>query len=123
MASFVDYQYEAMKAEGYRFTDIIGQAGLEATYEQYLRGQDGILRAETDRFGNRVRGFRANGTGCRQRPDTDFRCTAAGYCFERALAQVIADLRKKAIRRPVGVLWWHWTLIQAAFSHSQLSYL
>jgi penicillin-binding protein 2 len=89
-----DYQYEAMKAEGYRFTDIIGQAGLEATYEQYLRGQDGILRVETDRFGNRVRVLERTepvaGSDLILTLDARLQDIA-----ERALAQVIADLREK----------------------------
>ncbi|HZK24261.1 MAG TPA: penicillin-binding protein 2 [Oscillospiraceae bacterium] len=89
-----DYQYEAMKAEGYRFTDIIGQAGLESTYEQYLHGQDGILRIETDRFGNRVRVLErtepVGGNDLELTLDTRLQEIAA-----RSLAQGIADLQKK----------------------------
>jgi penicillin-binding protein 2 len=34
-------QYEALKGEGYGLNDVVGAAGLEVTYEQYLRGQPG----------------------------------------------------------------------------------
>ncbi len=38
----------------YRGTDSIGKFGVEKTWEEYLRGQDGILRVETNRFGRRI---------------------------------------------------------------------
>jgi penicillin-binding protein 2 len=39
----------------YRIDDIIGIYGIESTWEQELRGQDGVLRVETNRFGRRTR--------------------------------------------------------------------
>jgi penicillin-binding protein 2 len=34
--------YESMKDQGYGMNDIVGQAGLEEVYEQYLRGKKGM---------------------------------------------------------------------------------
>ena len=86
-------QYQELKREGYRFTDIIGQSGLEATYEKYLRGQDGTLRVETNRFGNRVRELeRINpvpGNTLHLTLDLQLQEIA-----ENALAQVIAELKE-----------------------------
>lgn len=39
----------------YRFTDIIGHQGVERTWDHYLRGEDGYLQVETNRYGRRVR--------------------------------------------------------------------
>ncbi len=36
-----DTEYEALKDEGYKFTDEIGKQGIEKVCEQYLRGEDG----------------------------------------------------------------------------------
>jgi penicillin-binding protein 2 len=50
-------QLQQMQEQGryYRGTDSIGQFGVEKTWEEYLRGQDGILRVETNRYGRRIR--------------------------------------------------------------------
>ena len=39
-------QYEAMKDDGYGVDDIIGQYGIEAQNEAYLRGRNGVKRIE-----------------------------------------------------------------------------
>lgn len=43
------------QAEGYRMGDPFGQAGLEYTYEKYLRGQDGGRQVEVDSMARPVR--------------------------------------------------------------------
>ncbi|EEG78143.1 penicillin-binding protein 2 [Dethiobacter alkaliphilus] len=50
-------QIRAAQAQGimYRGTDDIGRGGVEATWEQYLRGEEGKLLVETNRYGRRTR--------------------------------------------------------------------
>jgi len=45
-------ELDAHKDEGYTMNDQYGQAGLENTYQKYLRGQDGALEMEVDAHGN-----------------------------------------------------------------------
>src|SRR5262249_41628825 len=44
-------QYKAMKKRGYQATDSIGQAGIEASYDEYLRGKDGTAQLTVDSRG------------------------------------------------------------------------
>ncbi len=44
-------QYKTMKKRGYQPTDSIGQAGIEATYDTYLRGKDGKAQLTVDSRG------------------------------------------------------------------------
>ncbi len=44
-------EYKARKESGYSQNDIIGKAGIEATLEDYLRGEDGVTRLEMDSDG------------------------------------------------------------------------
>jgi penicillin-binding protein 2 len=37
--------------KGYKSGDVVGQDGLEYTYDQWLRGRDGVARIEVDNFG------------------------------------------------------------------------
>ena len=48
-------QYEARKDDGYWPEDLIGKAGLEATYESILRGTYGLQEVEVDGEGNEIR--------------------------------------------------------------------
>jgi penicillin-binding protein 2 len=48
-------QYEARRDDGYWPEDLIGKAGLEATYESVLRGEYGIQEVEVDGDGNEIR--------------------------------------------------------------------
>jgi penicillin-binding protein 2 len=41
--------------QGVRLDAPVGHAGVEETYESYLRGRDGVYRLELNRFGQRVR--------------------------------------------------------------------
>jgi penicillin-binding protein 2 len=44
-------QLEARQDEGYAAGDIIGQAGVEATYDRYLRGRPGVGQVRVDAMG------------------------------------------------------------------------
>jgi penicillin-binding protein 2 len=44
-------QYKARKRKGYQPTDAIGQAGVESTYDTYLRGKDGKAQLTVDSRG------------------------------------------------------------------------
>jgi penicillin-binding protein 2 len=44
-------QYKALKRKGYQPTDVIGQAGVEKSYDQYLRGRDGKALLTVDSRG------------------------------------------------------------------------
>ncbi|MCG9966997.1 penicillin-binding protein 2 [Pelotomaculum terephthalicicum JT] len=48
-------QLEKNKDKGYKSGDLFGQSGLENTYEQYLRGQDGGRQVEVNTGGMPVR--------------------------------------------------------------------
>ncbi|MDF9408305.1 penicillin-binding protein 2 [Pelotomaculum isophthalicicum JI] len=48
-------QLKENKDKGYKSGDLFGQSGLEYTYEQYLRGQDGGRQVEVDSMGRPVR--------------------------------------------------------------------
>jgi penicillin-binding protein 2 len=44
-------QLKAMKSQGYKLGDVIGQAGVEASYDKYLRGRDGSAQLTVDSRG------------------------------------------------------------------------
>jgi len=44
-------EYKALKPKGYNQTDSIGQAGVESTYDTYLRGKDGKAQLTVDSLG------------------------------------------------------------------------
>jgi penicillin-binding protein 2 len=48
-------EYERVKGEGYWPDDMIGKAGIEATFEDTLRGTFGLQEVAVDRQGNEVR--------------------------------------------------------------------
>lgn len=60
-SQFAGYVREISKSQldsfgadsGYRFGDMVGQAGLEKKYEKYLRGLSGVSKVEVDARGNR----------------------------------------------------------------------
>jgi penicillin-binding protein 2 len=45
------HEYKTMKKKGYQPTDSIGQAGIESTYDTYLRGKDGKAQLTVDSRG------------------------------------------------------------------------
>lgn len=44
-------EYEVRKANGYNQNDIIGKTGIEATFEEFLRGENGVKRIEMNSDG------------------------------------------------------------------------
>lgn len=44
-------EYKVKKDEGYSQNDMIGKSGIEATFEEFLRGKDGKVRLEMDSEG------------------------------------------------------------------------
>lgn len=50
-----DEEYEKLKKKGYRLGDVVGKMGIEATYEDMLRGEGGGQQVEVDGAGNVVR--------------------------------------------------------------------
>jgi penicillin-binding protein 2 len=57
-------EYKAKKKDGYQPTDAIGQAGVESTYDSYLRGRDGKAQLTVDSRG------RPKGVATQQTRDT-----------------------------------------------------
>lgn len=45
-------EYEKKKEEGYNVNSVIGKSGIEQSFEKYLRGNDGVIKEETDTLGN-----------------------------------------------------------------------
>ena len=45
-------EYEKLKTEGYNFNSSVGKAGIELSFEKYLKGKDGLKKSETDITGN-----------------------------------------------------------------------
>jgi penicillin-binding protein 2 len=44
-------QYKQLRRKGYRLSDKIGQGGIEARYDAYLRGKDGLTQVRVDALG------------------------------------------------------------------------
>jgi penicillin-binding protein 2 len=44
-------QLKARRAQGYKLGDVIGQGGIEASYDKYLRGRDGFAQLTVDSRG------------------------------------------------------------------------
>ena len=47
-------ELKTLRREGYRGGDRIGKAGIEAAYDTYLRGKDGLAHLRVDSLGNQV---------------------------------------------------------------------
>lgn len=45
-------EYEKKKEEGYSVNSVVGKAGIEQSFEKYLKGKDGVIKEETDTLGN-----------------------------------------------------------------------
>lgn len=45
-------EYEKKKEQGYNVNSVIGKAGIEQSFEKHLRGNDGVIKEETDTLGN-----------------------------------------------------------------------
>ena len=46
-----DRQLKAKRSQGYKLGDVIGQGGIEASYDKYLRGRDGSAQLTVDSRG------------------------------------------------------------------------
>jgi len=44
-------QYQHLRSKGYRLSDKVGQGGIEARYDAYLRGKDGLAQLRVDALG------------------------------------------------------------------------
>lgn len=78
----------------YRGTDYIGREGVERTWEQYLRGEEGTELVETNRLGRRTRVLSRE----EPVPGNNLYLTIDARLqeiSERVLAEVIADLREQ----------------------------
>lgn len=45
-------EYEKEKEQGYNVNSVVGKAGIEQSFEKYLKGKDGVIKEETDTLGN-----------------------------------------------------------------------
>lgn len=45
-------EYEKKKEQGYNVNSVVGKAGIEQSFEKYLKGKDGVIKEETDTLGN-----------------------------------------------------------------------
>ncbi len=45
-------EYDNLKSQGYTINSDIGKAGVEQSFEKYLKGTDGEIKVETDAMGN-----------------------------------------------------------------------
>ena len=50
-------QLKAKRSQGYKLGDVIGQGGIEATYDKYLRGRDGSAQLTVDSRGRPTRRY------------------------------------------------------------------
>lgn len=50
-------EYAELKTQGYKLNDYVGKSGIEKTYEQYLRGTDGVKVIEFDVDGNVISSY------------------------------------------------------------------
>lgn len=79
-------EYEAMADEGYGYQDYIGKSGVEATYEDILRGKSGKKLIEVDAAGRELRTIS-------ERPPIDG--TNVVLSIDLALQQQVADILKQ----------------------------
>lgn len=51
IGSLTEGEYNTLKEEGYAYNDKIGKSGIEAAFEEELRGTDGTKVVETNHDG------------------------------------------------------------------------
>jgi penicillin-binding protein 2 len=51
VGEITERQLKAKRSQGYKLGDVIGQAGIEASYDKYLRGRDGSAQLTVDSRG------------------------------------------------------------------------
>jgi penicillin-binding protein 2 len=82
-------ELKAMKRRGYRSGDVIGQAGVEASYDSYLRGRDGQQQLTVDSLG---------------RPTSQIETTVnprAGYTLRLTLDLGLQQAAEQALREGI----------------------
>jgi penicillin-binding protein 2 len=47
-------QYPKLKDEGYKMNDVLGQVGIEAAAEKFLKGKEGQKKVEVDITGRQI---------------------------------------------------------------------
>ena len=81
-------ELEARKLQGYRNDAILGKAGLELRYEEYLRGKDGEIKIEVDGNGQPI----GRGTLSRKEPKPGLTLqTTIDIKVQQALENAIAE--------------------------------
>lgn len=89
-------EYEIYKEQGYSMDAYIGKTGIEAAFEEYLHGTDGVKITEVDASGKVVAEYytREPRAGANVETTIDIDMQVAG---ETALEQVILDLRENGV--------------------------
>ncbi|NLJ75718.1 MAG: penicillin-binding protein 2 [Peptococcaceae bacterium] len=90
-------QLAANKDKGYKMGDPYGQAGLENTYEQYLRGQDGGLQVEVDSMARPVRNL-----GIKEPVPGNNLVLTIDYNVQKAAEEGLARASQQAISEGYG---------------------
>lgn len=89
-----------LEKEGYRQTDVIGKAGVEATYENLLRGQVGEKIIEVDSFGHEQRVVHET----KPTPGKDLVLTIDAELQKKAEKALAAELEKNGIKKGSAIL-------------------
>ncbi|MEG3070009.1 MAG: penicillin-binding transpeptidase domain-containing protein [Candidatus Syntrophopropionicum ammoniitolerans] len=90
-------QLTANKDKGYKMGDPYGQAGLENTYEQYLRGQDGGLQVEVDSMARPV-----SNLGIKEPAPGNNLVLTIDYNVQKAAEEGLARASQQAISEGYG---------------------
>ncbi len=85
------------KDKGYKMGDPFGQAGLENTFEQYLRGQDGGLQVEVDSMARPVRDL-----GIKEPVPGNNLILTIDYKVQKVAEEALARASQQAIREGYG---------------------
>ncbi len=86
-------ELDSLEADGYRPGDLIGRTGVERSYEEVLRGEDGFEYAVVNARGRRVSTLQE--AGSRPRPGKDLVLTL-DLKVQRALEEAMADVARGA---------------------------
>jgi penicillin-binding protein 2 len=79
-------ELKGLRQEGYRAGDRIGKTGIEAAYDSYLRGKDGLAEIRVDSFGRQVS------------PYVPRRESQAGYAIRLTLDMRLQRAAEQALR-------------------------
>lgn len=87
-------QLERNREKGYKLGDLYGQSGLENTYEQFLRGQDGGRQVEVDSRGRPVRDL-----GIKEPVQGNDLVLTIDYNVQLAAEEALAAASQEALRK------------------------